>query len=409
MMGSLPKMAWRNIWRNKRRTAITLASIGFGLAALLFQQSLITSLQNQMVEKSTRTYSSHIQIQNSEVSDPKIPEKYIPGPQPLIDVVRAMPDVEAASPRVIFTGLASSALTSKGALVIGIDPIEEQKLTIIHSYIIEGQYLSPDKSNEIVMGVKLARELDLRLGEKAVLMVQATDGSMAAEAFRISGFFRTDSPVYDGQIVYISIGAAQRMLVSGDSVSLISARVKKLDRIDAVQKTLAEKLKSYPVSVLTWKESAHEIVSVKEFQDAVLLIVLVIIFSIVALGIFNTMLMSLFERIREFGLMMSLGARPGYVASLILIESALLGFLGMAVGNTVGAAIIVYFGKNGIPLPIQDALGYWMPFDKLVYLKFAWKELIISSIAAVAVSVLAAAFPALRASRINPADALRHN
>ena len=185
-------------------------------------------------------------------------------------------------------------------------------------------------------------------------------------------------------------------------------RARDPDQIENIQKKMQQLLAGQPVSVLTWKEAAHEIVSIKEFQDAILLVVLLIIFAIVALGIFNTLLMSLFERIREFGLMMALGAKPGYVASLILMESAFLGLLGIAAGLLAGCALIFYFGKRGIPLPVGDVVGYWMPFDRVIFLKYAWREHVISAAAALLTSVAAAVFPAVHAARLKPAQALRH-
>lgn len=407
-MKMLLKLAWRNVWRNKRRTLITLVSIGFGLAALLFQQSLIKGVQDQLIEKSTRTYTAHLQIQSKLSTDPKVPDARVENPEKVYEAVAKIPEVAAWAPKVIFTGLVSSAMTSKGALVVGIDPERENKLTIIGSYLVEGEYLRPGQDKEVMLGVKLAKELDVRLGEKLVVMVQGTDGSLSAEAFRVSGLFKTGSVVYDGQIIYVPLPSAQRLLVCGKEVSVVALCVKEIDRIEAVQKELAVILAGEPVNVLTWKESASEIISVKEFQDAILLVVLIIIFAIVALGIFNTMLMSLFERIREFGLMMSLGARPHQVSALILAESALLGILGTLLGLAGGCAVIAYFGKTGIPLPIGDALGYWMPFDKVIFLKFAWRELFLSAVAALLTSMGAAVFPALRASRIRPVEALRH-
>ncbi len=402
------KLAWRNVWRNKRRTLITLGSIGFGLAALLFQQSLIKTLQNQIVEKSTRTYTAHIQIESNKTTDPKVPDFRVENPKAVYEAVQKMPKVIGWAPKVIFTGLVSSPSTSKGSLVVGIDPVREKSLTIIDSYLVQGKYISTGDDRQVMMGVKLARELDLRLGEKLVVMVQGADGSLSAEALRLCGIFKTDSPVYDGQIIYIPITAAQRLLVCGEEVSIIGVRVETEDDIDPLREKLAAELKNQPVSVLTWRESAHEIMSIQQFQNAVLLIVLLIIFSIVALGIFNTLLMSLFERIREFGLMMALGAKPASVGALIIIESLILGAMGIVCGLFFGSLLILYFGKHGIPLPISDAMGYWMPFDKVLYLKFTWKEHLYSCLAALLTSVLAAVFPAIHAARLKPAEALRH-
>jgi len=407
-MKLVAKLAWRNIWRNKRRTLITLGSIGFGLAALLFQQSLIKSLQDQLVEKSTRTYTAHLQVQSAKTTDNKVPDYRIEDPESVYEAVGRTPGIAAWSPKIIFTGLVSSPLTSKGSLVVGVDPAKEPTLTIIQSYLVEGRYLSASNDREVMMGIKLAKELDLKLGEKLVIMVQASDGSLSAEAFRLAGVYKTDSPVYDGQIVYIPLSASQRLLVCADEVSIVGVKAGRIEDIDAIRERLQAALKGRPVSVLTWREAASEIVSIQKFQNAVLLVVLLIIFAIVALGIFNTLLMSLFERIREFGLMMALGAKPSHVASLILVESAILGMLGIVTGLTLGSAVIFYFGQKGIPLPISDAMGYWMPFDKVIFLKFTWFEHILSCLAALLTSVLAAIFPAVHAARLKPADALRH-
>jgi ABC-type lipoprotein release transport system permease subunit len=407
-MGTLFKLAWRNVWRNKRRTAITLASISFGLTALLLMQSLIKSIQDQLVEKATRAYSAHLQIQSEKTTDPKVPDFRVEQPRSVFEAVSKDPEVKAWAPKVIFTGLVSSALTSKGTLVVGVDPEKEKNLTIMSSYLTEGRYLSSESDREVYLGVKLARELDVRLGEKLVLMVQGADGSLSAEAFRVCGLFKSGSVVYDGQMVFVPIAASQRLLVCGEEVSAVSLNLKNIDEIDAVQKRLAQALQGQPVKVLTWRESASEIVSIQQFQNAILLLMLFIIFTIVALGIFNTLLMSLFERIREFGIMMALGAQPSHIVAVILAEAALLGVIGVALGTAAGTALILYFGERGIPLPIGDALGYWMPFDRVIYLHFAWKKMILSSAAALFTSLAAALFPAVHAARIRPADALRH-
>ncbi len=402
------KLAWRNIWRNKRRTAITLASIALGLCSLLFQQSLIKSLQDQIIEKSTRTYTGHIQVFSKSTTDLKVPDARIENPKPIYEAVNKISQVDLWGPKLIFTGLVSSPFTSKGALVVGIDSVREKELTTIASYMVEGDYIKGEEERSLLMGVKLAKEMDVKLGEKIVIMVQGSDGSLSAELFRLKGLFKTGSPVYDGQIVYIPLMAAQKLLVCGDEISVVSMHLKNIDDIGEVRMELSQILQAEPVNVVTWKESAHEIVSIQKFQNAILLVVLIIIFGIVALGIFNTLLMSFFERIREFGLMLALGSKPAHVASLILCEAFFLGTLGMLLGNLLGSVIILYFGKNGLPLPIGDVIGYWMPFDKVIYLKFAWKELILSSIAAVFTSLLSAIFPAMRAAKLQVAQALRH-
>ena len=402
-------LAWRNVWRNRRRSSITLASISAGLAAILFGQSLIKSIQIQLVEKATGVILGHIRIMSKEVRDLKIPDRNISDPGPIGRALDADPGVAVWGKRILFTGLVSSPITSKGVLVCSIEPEKESRIIEMPKYIVEGRFLDQPEAKSLVLGDKLARELDLRLGEKAVVMAQATDGSMGAEAFRVTGIFHTGSESFDGQIIYIPLKPAQEMLVMGERVNDFVVRVKRIQDVDRVQASLAEALRGRrDVRVYTWKEVDKEIVGIQKYQNALLLIVLVIVFAIVALGILNTMLMSLFERVREFGVLMAIGAKPRLILRMILLESLILGALGTLGGLAMGAAFIVYYGKAGMPLPIGEAIAYFMPFPTTVFLRFAWEKHWIA-LATVFVTCLAASLvPALRAARLKPAEALRH-
>ena len=259
-----------------------------------------------------------------------------------------------------------------------------------------------------MIGDKLAQRLDVRLGEKVVIMAQADDGSMGAEAFRISGLFHTGSTSFDGQIVYVPLAAAQELLVVGSKINNVVARLEDIDETDQVQRELADTLRGLPVQVLSWKNVDHEILAIQKFQDGLLFVVLVIVFAIVALGILNTLLMSLFERVREFGVLMAIGARPRWVLKLILIEAVILGLVGTALGLAAGTVLISYYGHAGLHLPIGDAMSYFIPFPSVIYLRWVWASHLFAAGSVLVTSVLAALAPALRACRLRPAEALRH-
>ncbi len=401
------RLAWRNVWRNFRRSLITTASMACGLAAIMFGQSMIKTEQHQLVEKATGSITGHIQVQHRSIKDFKFPDKFIEDPSVVETALQAQPGVAAFGKRINITGLVSSPAGSSGTLICAVEPDKEPHVTSMATYLIAGQFLGKS-DHDIVMGDKLAQRLDVRLGEKVVVMAQAEDGSMGAEAFRLSGLYHTGSESFDGQIIYIPLPIAQTMLMAGKHVNQIVARLSDIDSVGRVKLELAERLSQRPVQVLTWKDVDHEIMSIEKFQNGLLDIVLLVVFVIVALGILNTLLMSLFERVREFGVLMAMGARPRWVMKLVLMESIILGSLGTALGIALGCILITYFHRAGLHLPVGDALSYFLPFPAVLFLRYAWASHAFAVTAVLGTSVIAAIPPALRACRLRPAEALRH-
>jgi putative ABC transport system permease protein len=401
------RLAWRNVWRNGRRSLINVAAMGFGLAAIMFGQSMMRSLQYQLVEKATGSFTGHVRIQRADVDEPKFPDKYMKDPEPAARIMAADPRILAWGRRLQLTGLISSPKMSLGALICGVEPDNEPRVTDMSGYIKEGRYLKTGEKG-IVMGKKIASRLDVRLGEKVVLMAQAADGSMGAEVFRIVGISETGSESFDGQMVWIPLAAMQELLGRPGEANQLAAKLKDLTQADAVAADFNAKLGPGNVRALTWKSIDKEIIGIQAFQDGLLTIVLFVVFAIVALGILNTQLMSLFERVREFGVLMAIGARPRWIVRLVLIESALLGLVGTALGIVVGAAMIDHFGRYGLNLPVGDAFKYFLPFPSVIFLRPAWGMHLFACATVFLVTLLATLPPALRAGRLKPAEALRH-
>jgi ABC-type lipoprotein release transport system permease subunit len=275
------------------------------------------------------------------------------------------------------------------------------------SYVKEGRYLKTGEKG-IVMGRTIASRLDVRLGEKVVLMAQAADGSMGAEMFRLVGISETGSETFDGQMVWVPLAAVQELLGRPGQANELAARLKDIGQADAVAADFNAKLGPGNVRSLAWRSIDKEIIGIQDFQDGLLSIVLGVVFAIVALGILNTQLMSLFERVREFGVLMAIGARPRWVVRLLLVESALLGAVGTASGAVLGAGLIAHFGRRGLRLPVGDALKYFLPFPSVIYMRPAWDLHAFACATVFAVTLLATLPPALRAGRLRPAEALRH-
>jgi ABC-type lipoprotein release transport system permease subunit len=401
------RLAWRNVWRNGRRSTINVAAMGFGLAAIMFGQSMMKSLQYQLVEKATGSFTGHVRIQRRDVDEPKFPDKFMTDPEPGAKMMDADPRVLAWGRRIQITGLVSSPTMSLGALICGVEPDREPKITDMAGYIKAGRYLKTGEKG-IVMGKKIAGRLDVRLGEKVVLMAQASDGSMGAEVFRVVGISETGSESFDGQMVWVPLEAMQTLLVRPGQANQLAAKLKDLNQAEAVAADFNAKLGPGNVASLTWKDIDKEIIGIQAFQDGLLTVVLFVVFAIVALGILNTQLMSLFERVREFGVLMAIGARPRWIVRLLLIESAMLGLVGTLLGIVLGALLIGHFGRYGLNLPVGDAFKYFLPFPSVIYLRPSWGVHIFACAMVFVITLLATLPPALRAGRLKPAEALRH-
>ena len=401
------RLAWRNLWRNRRRSMINVAAMGFGLAAIMFGQSLLVSLQRQLIEKATGSITGHVRVQRSDVDESKFPDKFMLDTAAAAKLLDRDPRVRVWGRRIHITGLVSAPSASLGALICAVEPEKEKTLTDMSSYIKEGTYLDPDGKG-VVMGRKIAGRLDVRLGEKVVLMAQAADGSMGAEAFRVVGLHQTGSESFDGQIVWVPLKAMQELLGRPGQANQLAARMRDIGDAEEVAADLDRALPPGPIRAISWKAIDREIISIQAFQNGILSVVLVIVFLIVALGILNTQLMSLFERVREFGVLMAIGARPRWIVRLILAESLLLGFVGTALGLLIGSALIAHFGRRGLKLPVGEAFSYFLPFPSVIYMIPAWRMHAFACFAVFLITLLASLPPALRAGRLKPAEALRH-
>ena len=402
-------MAWRNVWRHWRRSAITIVAIGAGLGVLIFHQSLVIGFQQRIIDNSVSMHSGHIQIHLDGYQRKKKPEIMIPSPGELDAFVGTIGGIEAYAKRVNFRGLISSAENSGGVQVFGVEPSRESRMTIVPGKVTDGEYLKDGDDKSILIGTTLAEDLEIGVGGKVVMMIQALDGSIGAELYRVRGIFDTGMAMFDESIVYITTGAAQEILVMGGAVTEIAIKVSDWDGLDPVVAELKASPLTDGLEVLDWKEISPEVVQVIELQGAALLIILAIVFSIVALGVINTMLMSVMERTREFGVMMALGTKPGHIVSLIVVEAFFLGVMGLVFGFTGGFSAAYYFSIHGIDLSsFTDALKDYMPGEKVMYTTFSLKYTIISAIAVMTTSLVSSLYPAYRAAKLRPVEAIRY-
>jgi ABC-type lipoprotein release transport system permease subunit len=407
----LTKIAWRNVWRNKRRSAITLAASSFGLAVLIFVFALGDGIHAQLIDNATRTSLGHLQVLDAAYRDDPSPEHSIKDVAEVKAALAARPEISRALPRVEASGLASSAESSVGVMIVGVDPKAEKEATRVAHAVVDGKYLEDGggPAAPILIGAKLAKRLKVRVGDKIVLMAQSTDGSLANALFRVQGVFKTGAEALDLGAVFVPLPRVQDFLGLGTRVTSFVVYMKDAAGVDATAAALRETLPKSRYEVVTWKQLDPSLVQAIQLDDASIYILLLIVFFIVALGIVNTLLMSVFERAHEFGVLLALGLEPARVVAMVSLESLALGLMSLVGGTVLGLAASYYVQAYGIDLTrwtqgISMASAFMEP---VLYARVGWPSTVKSCALVLLITVLAGLYPAVKASRLSPVDSLR--
>jgi putative ABC transport system permease protein len=403
------KIAARGIVRNPRRTLLTLTATSFGLAAFVFLLSFVEGYLVQITDNSTGYLTGDLQIQHPDLRKDYDSSLILSAPELVLARVRSDPLVAAATPRVQVQALASSAQQTRNFMLLGIDPKTERKVTFIDRAVTHGTALESGQDLEIVVGYSLAEKLGVGLGEKIVVMAQAADGALGSAAYRISGIFTTESEAFDGAIGFVTLRSAQDLLGLGENVSTIAIALTERELLDQAAASLGARLPDGGYAVVSWQDLLPEVAQMIDYVEAMVRIVVAIVFVVVAMGVMNTLIMSVMERTREFGIMMALGTSPGAIVKLVLYESLVLTMIGIVLGLAVGAAIVTWIASSGIDLSRYTASAQSIPgLTGIIYPRLAGSDIWVPVWALLLASMLAALYPAWNAARLDPVSAIRH-
>jgi len=410
-------IAWRNMLRNPRRSGLVVAAIAVGLWGMLFSLGFMNGMGRQMVDNALDSHLAHIQVHHRDYQAViegfnffRYQVKYyIDDPDVVMRAVEGADHVVATSPRVLATGLATNAQNARAIIMVGIDPERESKVTRISSYLKEGSYVSSTDGRDIFIGKALADKLGIEVGSKIVLMAQDINRDKAMAAFKVVGIYESSLKMHDEAYVYIGIEAARRMLGMGDKIHEVAALVDDpKERLDAAKASIASRLDLNKYTPLTWKEIWPMLVRLLGMFDTFTYIFFILVFIAMAFGIANAVLMTVFERIREFGIMKALGTRPSQIFLVVALESACLGAVGIALGTFLGWLTVFYFGAHGMDLSVFSAVLDQMGLGSVVYTSMKTSYVFIGALMALVTALLSAMWPAAKAAKLKPVDAIRH-
>lgn len=399
-------IAWRNITRNKYRSFITISAIAIGFASLLFVRAFVDGSHYQMIENYTDLASGHIQIHKKGFHANMSLVKNLAQDNSLSETLKNTTGVITTSSRIKESVLLSSTEGSTGALLIGVDPQNEPKVTKLNTRIKTGKFLTND--NEIVIGKSLAAILKAQLNDKIVIMGQGFDGSLASGVYRISGFLDTGADEIDKGLALITLKAAQELFVMDGRISEIALRLNNVEKAKEIANTIKTNLNNNELEVLPWQEISPIVIQWVEFDVAFINIILLIVLLVVAAGILNTLLMGILERTREFGIMLALGTKPNLIMQMVGLESLLLGLIGVATGYFIGIISIIYFGSRGIDLSMfSTALNSYYT-GSIIYTRLAPGFLLQYGATVLITSIIVSIYPAYRAANLKPVEAIYH-
>lgn len=408
-------LAIRNLRRHLRRTLLTISGMALGFAVLFWLQCILKGTNQQIVDTVTSTQVGHLQIWRAEyVDDPLTQYSFEANAEKLTQIV---PPGTRISERVHLPALISSGEQSAPILLNGIHAEDEAAVTNLKTNLVSGEYLSKAEDldcqdREIYMGRALANLLKVRLGEKVVIMAQATDGTLGNELLRVRGLFDTGSNAFDRNFAYSTVACVRKIGVIRGAHE-ITLKLPANTDLEKVKTKLEMGLRAVGdhLKVTTWKDVVPALAGMVSFNDATLLLISLVLFGVTTFGIVNTLLMSVFERTREFGVMLALGLTPSGVCTLILTEAALIGALAVVIGTLLGVGAVIYHQHVGFDL--QPFLGNGISvnqfkLDSIVHPVFSFGRYFILAGSTVLIATLAGLFPALHAARMNVVEAIRY-
>ena len=397
-------LAWRNLWRNHRRTLIMLAAISIGAWAMIFMTSLMRGMVNEMLRDGVRALPGHVQVHHPEFRDDPSVNNLLSLTSAEVSDALGAAGIDNYSARVRVPGIISSERESRGAQLIGIDPEKERALGAVGSRIAEGRGLEGPADTGVVIGRELADKLDTEVGKRIVLMSQDPDNEVADRGYRVVGLYEAQMAAQEELFVFAGRETLQTMLRIDDLVSEVAVLGTDYRNVESLTDAVRDAIGDGH-EVLPWYELDTYLGTMMGVMDGFVLIWVIVIFLALSFGLVNTLVMAVFERVREIGLMLALGMRPSSILSQIIVESVLLLAIGLVIGNALAFATVVPL-RDGIDISVVAEGMEMFGAASILYPEIESQDVVLANIVVLVLGFLASLSPAWRASRYEPVEAI---
>ena len=401
---TLLTLSWRNLWRNHRRTGIMLGAIAIGVWAMIFMTALMRGMVDDMLTQGIRNLPGHIQVQDpAYLDDPNVVNS-IAAPGAALRSQLDKLGAAAWTTRIKVPAVIASERETRGINLIGIEPATEASISGLPAQLAAGRFLESDQDAGIIVGARLAERLETRLGKRVVIMSQDPDNNIRERGFRIVGIYRARLPALEEFNVYAARETLQKLLQIEGRISQLILVGEDYRDIEPLYHRLGQLLPP-TVQARTWYQIDSYLAAMFNMMDGFVLVWVIIIFLALSFGLVNTLVMAIFERVREIGLIQALGMRPGLIVCQILLESLMLLLIGLGIGNGL-ALITIKPIESGLDISAVAEGMAMMGASSVLYPKLTVADLLLANSVVIVLGILTSILPAWRAARLDPIRAL---
>jgi ABC-type lipoprotein release transport system permease subunit len=398
----LLKMAFRNLGRNRRRSLLSALAVSMGVGLLLLMASVISGEMRDTLQNSMKLHSGHLQIRAATYDEEKVSlawDDLVENPEQIIAQLKSLPQVKDATPRLFASGIVAAGEESKGVQVYGIDP-DSPANQPFREGVVAGEFLRADDREGILIGKPLATKLKLQVGDQVSLLINTANGEVDEQLFTIRGIYSTGTSAFDEGTVFMPLSKAQAFTGTQNHASTIFVLLHDYQQAEAV----AAAVQSSSYQVLTWQKMNELIVQTEDFANAYMVVIYLIVLGITATVVTNTLVMAVFERTREIGILSAIGMKGRQILALFLTEGGLIATGGVIAGLPLGVLMVALFNWKGFYIGNMGITGLLM--SDTIYAYLEWQDAINLSIAAYIVTLIASLYPAVIAARMEPVEAL---